>query len=263
MKNLRYCYIDESYKCFDGYHNCIVGGLIVSPVCTVKYNHRINDILTELLIDENRYIDAGLVEMHLNDLFPEVSDDLKFEALNSVIKEASQWDIKIFAYHLKFSKKDMKRLLTHWHDKENRIMYWDTFLKLYRRIREHFGNEMLIQPIIDAGFDRSFKKDLHPLYMTNKRGYENHRILSGVNEKIDGSDLSPLFTDSQDERLIQIVDLVIGTIMWQIEKKSKPFNHEIIEIVKQLDTKIIKYQERMAINTSKSDEKNLRIDSFF
>jgi hypothetical protein len=57
--------------------------------------------------------------------------------------------------------------------------------------------------------------------------------------------LPPLFSDSKDERLIQISDLIIGVQMWKLESKFKNssiFRKNIIDIVSTLDSSINIYE---------------------
>lgn len=248
---LKYCYVDESYKKFGGYHHCIVGGLVINPVHVIKINLAINDILNEKLVLNNQIL--GMQEMHLNDLFPEVPDDeMKFEVLNSVIREVSNWDFKIFTFHLKYPNEEMKKLMEVWKDYEIRFMYRATFLRLYPIIKNHYKGALL-QTIVDAGFDRSFKKQVHPVYMFFKEILQNSRIFQEQRQDaplkdIEAWDFTPVFTDSRDERLIQLVDMVIGKSMWQIDKNISPFKQKVTKILSQLDSQLFKYEDTMKIN---------------
>lgn len=253
MINLKYSYIDEAYKLFDGYHHCIIGGLIVSPVHTIYYNLIIDEILNEKLIVNGEIL--GMEEMHLNDLFPKIpNNDMKYEALNSVVQKVVQWDIKIFTFHLKISTDDMNKILGRWTDEPKLFMYLQTFPRLYKKIKDHYaGEKIFIQPIIDAGFDKSFKKQIYPRYMLLNRGQKNSRIFESWRQKmpleqIEIFDLAPLFADSQDERLIQIVDIVVGGKIWQAENKPAPFKRKLVEIIRQLDMKVLEHSETETIN---------------
>lgn len=251
MTEIKYCYIDESYKIIGKYHHCIVGGLVMNPAHVIKINLSINDILNEKLIVNNEIL--GMEEMHLNNLFPKIPDDeMKFEALSSVISEVSKWDLKIFTFHLNFHKEKMKRLLTRWSDLENRFMYRATFLKLYPIIQNYY-KETLLQTIVDAGFDQSYKKQVHPIYMFFKECLQNSRIFREQRQKspledVEAWDLTPVFADSRDERLIQLVDMAIGKTMWQADKNISPFKQKIIQIINQLDSKLLEYEDTMEIN---------------
>jgi len=179
-------------------------------------------------------------EVHLSNLFPKIEDDaLKFNALNAVIDEIKKHDVKFILSHAKIQEEETKNFLIYKNNPNDLILYL-AFFNIPYWVQDITDNS-LVQFIIDAGFDRSYKK-LHNIYMTRKNGIDNARFLEGYETCISTPNyinlLPPAFVDSQDERLIQISDLVIGVQRWKLEGKETDFRNRIIGIVDKLNGNI-------------------------
>jgi hypothetical protein len=132
------------------------------------------------------------------------------------------------------------------------VLLWNSLGMLNSFIKNDLQGTF-VQPVVDAGFDPSYKKTLYPIYLSNSNGVKNARIFkSWRNERRFSNDalcsLPPVFVDDCDERLIQISDMVIGMEMLKLNKKKSDFNEKLISIIKKLDSQIKLYLDDVKLS---------------
>lgn len=240
---MKYIYLDETTKKFDKKWYGIVGGPVVKPNQINPINYAINDTFNDILIEDNEI--KGMEELHLNDIFPSVkNDDLKFKALNSAMQILRDSGIKFLVSCAFVQTNNINPMSVNMLGR-GRPEYYILSLAYFNIpyfIQDMTENEP-VQLIIDAGFDPSYKKQIHPIYLSTKEGIDNARVFKNWREgQISTPNytniLPPAFVDSKDERLTQISDLIVGVQMWKLENKLSNFKKQIIKAVDILNPQI-------------------------
>lgn len=240
---MKYYYLDETTKQFEGYWHGIVGGLIIKPEQINDINYAINDQLNAILVEDNEI--KGMQEIHLNNLFSNVNDDdLKLNVLNAAIQEIRKRDVKFMVSYAKIKKDRMSEFPSFFGGDPHKCILNLAFFNV-RYFIQKITEKELLQLIIDAGFNASYKS-LHNIYMNIKRGVDNARVFERTKTRISTPNfmniLPPAFVDSRDERLIQISDVIIGVQMWKQEGNISEFKQKIIDIVDVLRPEVEVYE---------------------
>jgi hypothetical protein len=232
-----YLYLDETYAEDSGYWHCNIGGALVSPTAVVSTELALSQCIYDSLKDiEN--VDP-FQEFKYSDFFRSIDDTKKLDIAKAICKTAIASDIRFLVSYAKCRADRLDPIAKNMGGCQAAIQSL-AFFNMSNFLAP-YTSQHPVQAVVDLGLSESFRP-IYQMYVGHARGLTAVKMRGVRDIQITIPNYSnlpvPLFVDSHDSRLIQLSDLLIGTLLAKNMRQSTGFKGELIDTVACLDSRI-------------------------
>lgn len=178
-------------------------------------------------------------EFKYSDFFRSVDDAKKLDIANAICKTAIALDIRFLVSYAKCRTDRLEPIAKSMGGCQAAIQML-AFMNVSNFLAPH-TSQYPVQTVVDLGLSESFRP-IYQMYVGHARGLIAVKMMGIRDDQITIPNYSnlpvPLFVDSHDSRLIQLSDLLIGTLLAKNMQQSTGFKGKLIDTVACLDSRI-------------------------
>lgn len=235
MKSL-YLYLDETYIKSDDYWHCNIGGAILPASKIYDAELELENCLYAIYQRDNSF--PFQEEFKYSRFFSSARDELKMEACSALVSTACNLEIDFLVSHAKIATRKISPLSA-FCSPQKAIQFLANF-NISHYLTEPAKNH-LIQTVVDLGLSGSFKS-VYDMYYAISRGLKLVKSQGFEDDLISVPNyrnlLPPVFITSQDSRLLQLSDLIIGLLLSRDTGKMSPFKESLLNSLTPIQNRI-------------------------
>ncbi len=241
-----YYYVDESFREDREYWHCNIGGALLENARVVDTEIEMEHTIYNLAISEGFPYAQG--EFKYSDFFRETSDEFKFKISAELARILLERGVRFLVSHAKIHKRHMKALAPPF-GTPSRAIQQLSYVNINNYLAAPAATHV-VQMIVDLGISESFRPvydmyagALRSIPMLKARGITDDQITISNYRNLP----RPVFLASQDSRLLQFSDLLIGLLLCREVGALTPFK---LKLVEQLSA-MMKYVESVSVEWNK------------